>query len=160
MKSYLKKNNLHYFTFSPNSEKPIKAVICHLTADTPVEDSSNTVEDLCFKVINVRKTTATRLAPSRQTLMETHPLFLVTLTRNIKFQEIYKLKSLNHIIIKVDLYKAQTGCMHATNANNLVTSELTSSNSLNVCGAVVVTCIGNALKRQIQNLCRAAAFAP
>jgi hypothetical protein len=29
-KSYLEKNNLHYFTFSPNSEKPIKAVICHL----------------------------------------------------------------------------------------------------------------------------------
>jgi hypothetical protein len=23
-------NNLHYFTFSPNSEKPIKAAICHL----------------------------------------------------------------------------------------------------------------------------------
>jgi hypothetical protein len=30
MKSYLEKNNLHYFTFSPNYEKPIKAVICHL----------------------------------------------------------------------------------------------------------------------------------
>jgi hypothetical protein len=30
MISYLEKNNLHYFTFSPNSEKPIKAVICHL----------------------------------------------------------------------------------------------------------------------------------
>jgi hypothetical protein len=30
MKSYLEKNNLHYFTFSPNSEKPIMAVIRHL----------------------------------------------------------------------------------------------------------------------------------
>jgi hypothetical protein len=30
MKSYLEKNNLQYFTFSPNSEKPIKAVICYL----------------------------------------------------------------------------------------------------------------------------------
>jgi hypothetical protein len=29
-KSHLKKNNLQYFTFSPNSEKPIKAIICHL----------------------------------------------------------------------------------------------------------------------------------
>jgi hypothetical protein len=29
MKFYLEKNNLHYFTFSPNSEKPIKAVIHH-----------------------------------------------------------------------------------------------------------------------------------
>jgi hypothetical protein len=35
MKSYLKKNNLHCFTFSPNSEKPFKAVIRHLPPDTP-----------------------------------------------------------------------------------------------------------------------------
>jgi DNA-directed RNA polymerase specialized sigma54-like protein len=30
MKSYLEKNNFQYFTFSPNSEKTIKAVIRHL----------------------------------------------------------------------------------------------------------------------------------
>jgi hypothetical protein len=30
MKSYLEKHNLHYFTFSPNSEKSVKAVIHHL----------------------------------------------------------------------------------------------------------------------------------
>jgi hypothetical protein len=33
MKSYLEKDNLHFFTFSPNSKKPIKAVICHLPPD-------------------------------------------------------------------------------------------------------------------------------
>jgi hypothetical protein len=38
MKSYHEKNNLHYFTFSLNSEKPMKAVICHLPPDTPAED--------------------------------------------------------------------------------------------------------------------------
>jgi hypothetical protein len=38
MKSYLDKNDLHYFAFSPNSEKPIKAVIHHLPLDMPVED--------------------------------------------------------------------------------------------------------------------------
>jgi hypothetical protein len=59
MKSYLEKNNLHYFTFSPNSEKPIKAVIRHLPPDTSVEDISNSPEDLGFKVINVRQMTAT-----------------------------------------------------------------------------------------------------
>jgi hypothetical protein len=37
MKFYLEKNNLQYFTYCPNSEKPIKAVICHLPPDTPVE---------------------------------------------------------------------------------------------------------------------------
>jgi hypothetical protein len=30
MKSYLEKNNLHHFTFSPNSKKPIEAIIRHL----------------------------------------------------------------------------------------------------------------------------------
>jgi hypothetical protein len=29
MKCYMEKYNLHYFTFSPNSEMPIKAVIPH-----------------------------------------------------------------------------------------------------------------------------------
>jgi hypothetical protein len=38
IKSYLEKYNLHYFTFSPYSEKPMKAVILHLPPDTPAED--------------------------------------------------------------------------------------------------------------------------
>jgi hypothetical protein len=41
MKSYLEKNNLQYFAFSPNSEKPLKAVIRHLPPDTPAEDISS-----------------------------------------------------------------------------------------------------------------------
>jgi hypothetical protein len=60
MKSYLEKNNLHYFTFSPNSEKPIKVVICHFPPDTPEEYISNSFEDLGFNVINGRQMTATR----------------------------------------------------------------------------------------------------
>jgi hypothetical protein len=34
MKFYLEKNNLHYFTFSPNPEKSVKAAIPHLSPDT------------------------------------------------------------------------------------------------------------------------------
>jgi hypothetical protein len=100
MKSYHKKNNLHYFTFCLNFEKPMKAVIRHLPPDTPVEDISNSLEDLGFNVTNVRQMTATRRVPNEQTHVETLTLFLVTLTRNIKSQKIYKLNSLNHIIIK------------------------------------------------------------
>jgi hypothetical protein len=44
MKSYLEKNNLHYFTFSPNSEKPNTAVFRHFPPDTPPEDISNSLE--------------------------------------------------------------------------------------------------------------------
>jgi hypothetical protein len=46
VKFYLEKNNLLYFTFSQNSEKPIKAVFCHLTPDMPAEDISNSLEGL------------------------------------------------------------------------------------------------------------------
>jgi hypothetical protein len=54
IKSYLEKNNLQSFTFSLNSEKPIKAVISHLPPDTPAEDISKSLEGLGFSVINVR----------------------------------------------------------------------------------------------------------
>jgi hypothetical protein len=42
MKSYLERNNLNYFTFSPNSEKTIKAVILHIPPDTPAKDTTTT----------------------------------------------------------------------------------------------------------------------
>jgi hypothetical protein len=44
MKYYLAKNNLHCFTFSPNSEKPIKAVIGQLPPGMAAEDISNSLE--------------------------------------------------------------------------------------------------------------------
>jgi hypothetical protein len=62
MKSHLEKNNLHYFTFSQNSEKPIKIVISHLLLDKPAKDISDSLENLSFNVINVRQMTATRTA--------------------------------------------------------------------------------------------------
>jgi hypothetical protein len=59
MKSYLEKNNLHYFTICPNSEKSIKAVICHLPADMVAEDISSSLEELCFNIIDLRQMMAT-----------------------------------------------------------------------------------------------------
>jgi hypothetical protein len=83
------------------------AVIRHLPIDTPSEEISNSLEFLGFNVINVRQMT-TRRAPKGQSRVEPLPLFLVSLTRNTKSQEIFKLNILNYIIIKVELYRAQT----------------------------------------------------
>jgi hypothetical protein len=55
MKSYLEKNNLQYFTFSPNSEKPIQAVIRHIHPDTPAENIPNSLEGLGFNIISIRQ---------------------------------------------------------------------------------------------------------
>jgi hypothetical protein len=115
IKSYLQKNNLHYFTFSPHSEKPINTVIHHLPPDMPAKDISNNLEDLGFNIIKVRQMTATQSAPNGQIHVELITLFLVTLTRNIKFHEIFMLNSLSHIIIKIELYRAQTGLTQCYN---------------------------------------------
>jgi hypothetical protein len=50
----------------------------------PVEDISNSLEDLGLNANNVRQMMATQTAPNGQTHVEPLPLFLVTLTRNIK----------------------------------------------------------------------------
>jgi predicted 3-demethylubiquinone-9 3-methyltransferase (glyoxalase superfamily) len=84
MKSYIEKNNLHYITFFPNSETPIKAVIRHLPPDTPAEDNSNSVEDLGFNVINVKQMTVTQRAPNEQSHVELPSLFT-----NITSQETF-----------------------------------------------------------------------
>jgi hypothetical protein len=46
--------------------------------------------------------------------VEPLPLFLVTIARNINLKEILKLNSLNHIIIEVETYRAQTDCYEKT----------------------------------------------
>jgi hypothetical protein len=79
--------------------------------------------------------------------MEILPVFLVTLTRKVNSQEIFKLNSLNHIIIKVESYRTQTDLMQCYNCQTLVMSWQTASNPFDVCGVVVASCIGNALKR-------------
>jgi hypothetical protein len=104
----MEKNNLQYFTFSPNSEKPITAVIRHLPPDTSAEDISNSLEGVGSSVIHVRQLT-NRGAPTGQINLETLPLFLVTLIKNGKSQEIFMLISLNHIIIKLESCRAQKG---------------------------------------------------
>jgi hypothetical protein len=157
MQSYLAKNNLRYFTFSPNSEKPVKVVIRHLPPDTPAEDISNSLEILGFNVINVWQMTAVRRAPHGQTHVEPLPLFLVALTRNIKSQQTFKLNSLNHIIIKVEIYITQPGLMQCYKCQNFGHVWTNCKQPLSVCGTVVATCIGNALERLTENLRRTTA---
>jgi hypothetical protein len=131
-------------------------VIRHLPSDTAGEDIPNSLEDSGFNIINVRQLTTNRGAPNGQTHVETLPLFLVTSTRNVKSQEIFKLNRLNHIIIKVECTELKLALRSATTA----ISGPTARNPLDVCGAVVATCIGNAPKRRIQNLGRFAAIVP
>jgi hypothetical protein len=87
IKSYLKINHPHYFSFSSNSEKPRKTVIHHLSPDTPAEDISDSLEDLDFNIINVRQIMVAQTAPNRQTHMEPLPLFLFALPKKYKISK-------------------------------------------------------------------------
>jgi hypothetical protein len=64
-----------------------------------------------------------RIAPNANTAVEPHSVFLVTLTRNKESQDIFKLNSLHHINIKVDLYRALIGLTHCYNYQNFVLSD-------------------------------------
>jgi hypothetical protein len=154
MMSYLEKSNLHHFTISQNYEKPFKAAVPHLSPDTPGEGISNSLEDLGFNIINLGQMTATRRTPSRQTHMESLTLFLVTLTRSIQSEEIFKLNGLNRIIIKVELFRAKTGLMQCYNCQTLAMFRPNASTPLDIHGAVVATCTENALKSRIQSMRR------
>jgi hypothetical protein len=56
---YFDSQNLHYFTFYPKSQKPIKAVIRHLSLNTPAEDISDGLVNLGFDIISVKQMSTT-----------------------------------------------------------------------------------------------------
>jgi hypothetical protein len=103
VKLHFESNHLSFYSF-PKSDKPIKAVIRHLPNNTPAEDIAEGLGDIGFDVVSMRQMSTSRRSPEGTPV--TLPLFLVTLPRTIKSQEIFKLFSLCHIAIKVDAYKS------------------------------------------------------
>jgi hypothetical protein len=115
LKQYLEQNETPYYTFHPKGERPIKAVIRHLPGETPAEDIANELLALGYKVHNVRQMTTTRQQAEGGRQTQALPLFLVTLEREEKSQQIFKLTHLNHIIIQVEAYRARTGLTQCYN---------------------------------------------
>jgi hypothetical protein len=92
VKLHFQSNHLSFYSFFPKSEKPIKAVIRHLPNNTPAEDIAEGLGDIGFDVVSVRQMSTSRRSPEGTPV--TLPLFLVTLPRTVKSQEIFKLSSL------------------------------------------------------------------
>jgi hypothetical protein len=109
IKTYLEKNKLSYFSFFPKPESPIEAVIRHLPLNTPAEDISDMLLSLGFDVISVKQKTTTRRTPPEGSPTIHLPLFLITLPRTPKSQELFRLTNLCHTAIRVEAYKAQNG---------------------------------------------------
>jgi hypothetical protein len=115
IKSFFDTQHMTYFTFSPKSDKPIKAVIRHLPLNTPVEDISNGLVDLGYDVISVKQMTTTRWQTPEHQKITNLQLFLVTLPKTAKSQEVFRLPSLCHITIRVEAYRAQNGLTQCHN---------------------------------------------
>jgi hypothetical protein len=116
VKSHLETNNLPYFTFYPKYLNPFKAVIRYLTMNTPAEDISEGLMELGFDIISVKQMTSTRQSQSEERPTKNLTLFLNTLPRTAKSQEIFRLTALCHIAIRVEVYRAQNGLMHCHNS--------------------------------------------
>jgi hypothetical protein len=115
IKSNLEENNLSFFTFCTKAEKSIKSVILHLPHNTPANDICDGLVSLGFDVISVKQRTTTRRSPPEEPKTLNLPLFLVTLPRTAKSQEIFQLPSLCHIATKVEAYRAQNALTQCHN---------------------------------------------
>jgi hypothetical protein len=98
------------------------------------EDASNSLVCLGFDVINGKQTTANRRAPHGQAYVETLLLFIVKFQGTLKSQVIFKLNNLNHIVIKVEPYRVQTGLTQCYNCLNFVHVWANCKQPLDVCG--------------------------
>jgi hypothetical protein len=117
-KAYFQKENLYFSTFHPKSLKSIKAVIRHLPSLTPAEEIYETLEKLGFDIIRIKQMTSNRRAlPEVGSNPTNHflPPFLITLHRNEKSQEIFKLTGLYHISVKVEAYKTSSKLIQCHN---------------------------------------------
>jgi hypothetical protein len=82
--SHIDYPKLSYFTLHPKSQKPVRAVICYLSHNTPGEDISDGLLSLGFDVISVKQMSATRRSPAEGTSTIYLHLFLITLPRMAK----------------------------------------------------------------------------
>jgi hypothetical protein len=119
IRKHLENNNLSYFTFLPKSEKPIKAVVRHFPSNTPAQDTSDGLVDLSFDIISVKQMSASRWSTSEGSVLHNLPLFLTTLPRAEKSQEIFRLTALCHIAIRVEAYRVQSGLTQCHNCQQL-----------------------------------------
>jgi hypothetical protein len=147
VKSYFDQHRLFYSSFIPKSEKPFKAVIRHLPINIPAEDISDGLVNLGFDVISVKQMTTTRRSSPDDPKSIYLPLFLTTLPRSEKSQEIFRLPSLCHIVIKVE---AGIASPSAITASSSAMSGLTASSLHAVYGARAVTCTRSAPRRRMQ----------
>jgi hypothetical protein len=101
IQNLLSQKGLPFFAFYTKGDKPVKAVIRHLSNNTSSEDITVDLQELGYEVYSVKQMTAKRPSPEGGVTLVSLPLFLITLVRNQKSPDIFKISSLCNIIAKV-----------------------------------------------------------
>jgi len=102
--SLFDKTGVVYHSFTLPVDKHIKVIIKHLPADTDVKDIFNELVDEQFQVEEVVQLSK-RVDGDKVNL----PLFLVTLTRSQSSAEIYHMRYILKLKVKIETYKGRPG---------------------------------------------------
>jgi hypothetical protein len=148
VKPHFDSQNLSYYSFFTKSEKDIKAVIRHLQHNTPGEDILDGLFSVGFDV-SIKQMTVTRRLPPEEYKIINLPMFLVTLPRTVKSQEIFRLSSLCHTAIRVDAYRSQNALTQCHNCQQYGHVWQTASSLPAACGAEAVTYTTCAPRKEI-----------
>jgi hypothetical protein len=81
----------------------------YLPSNTPAEKIYEELVELGFDTLSFKQITTTRRSPSENPENSELRLFLITLPRTEKCQDVFRLTSLCHISIKVEAYRNQNG---------------------------------------------------
>jgi hypothetical protein len=148
VKFHFDSQNLSYYSIFPKSETPIKAVIPYLPHNTPSKDISDGPLSLGFDVVSFKQIKATRRSPPEESKVINLPLFLVTLPRTAKSQEILPLPCLCHIAIRGETYRAQNALPQYHNCQQFVHVWANTNNLSAACSAGEDTCTRTAQRRE------------
>jgi hypothetical protein len=92
----LTKRGLPFYTFYTETDKPFKTVNRHFPGNCFSEHITVALQKLVYDVISVKQMTTKCPTPEGGVIHISFPFFLLTLARNPKAQEIFKLTSLQY----------------------------------------------------------------
>jgi hypothetical protein len=109
IQNLLSHKGLPVFTLYTKGDQPVKAVIRHLPNNISSEVITVALQELGYEVISFKQMTAKRPSPEGEVTLVSLPLFLITVVRNQKSLDIFKISSFCNIIVKVEAYESKSG---------------------------------------------------
>ncbi|GFT08607.1 nucleic-acid-binding protein from transposon X-element [Trichonephila clavipes] len=109
--AYLTGKSVGYYVLNPPENRPLKLVIKGLPEDVEPEDVK---KDLISKGINVEKVAQLKKFATKARL----PLFLIEITRDDNVNDIYQIRSVLYMQIKLDPFRKSNRVTQCYNCNN------------------------------------------